>query len=122
MKRLKNKVFRDRDIAVFALMGDEASDYLEALADASQPIKKNITRLLYLKDEYGEASLLYAITKALKHKAYGADYIENILYQEMTPVRVHPPVKLKNDDLNRIRFAMPLLEEYDAIAIKRSRS
>ena len=40
----------------------------------------------------------------------------------MTPVRVHPPVKLKNDDLNRIRFAMPLLEEYDAIAIKRSRS
>ena len=122
VKRLKNKVFRDRDIAVFALMGDEASDYLEALADASQPIKKNITRLLYLKDEYGEASLLYAITKALKHKAYGADYIENILYQEMTPVRVHPPVKLKNDDLNRIRFAMPLLEEYDAIAIKRSRS
>jgi len=122
LKRLKNKFFKDRDIAVFASMGDEASDYLEALADASQPIKKNITRLLHLKDEYGEASLIYAITKALKHKAYGADYIENILYQEMTPVRVHPPVKLKNDDLNRIRFAMPLLEEYDAFAIKRSRS
>ena len=122
VRRLKNKVFRDRDIAVFASMGDDASDYLEALADASQPIKKNITRLLYLKDEYGETSLIYAIKRALKHKAYGSDYIENILYQEMTPVRVHPPVKLKNDDLNRIRFAMPLLEEYDAIAIKRSRS
>jgi len=122
VKRLRNKLFRDRDIAVFASMGEDASAYLEALADASQPIKKNVSRLLYLKDEYGDRSLLYAIRKALNLKAYGADYIENILYQEMTPVRVHPPVKLKNNDLNRIRLAMPSLAEYDAIAIKRSRS
>lgn len=122
VKRLKNKIFKDRDICVFLSLGDEASDYLEALLDASQPIRKNITRLLYLKDEYGETSLIYAIKRALKHKAYGADYIENILYQEMTPVRVHAPVKLKNDDLNRMRLTMPSLAEYDEIAAKRSRS
>ena len=75
-----------------------------------------------MKDEYGDQSLLYAIRKALDLKAYGADYIENILYQEMTPVRIHPPVKLRNDELNRIRLTMPCLAEYDAIAIKRSRS
>ncbi len=122
VKRLKNKIFKDRDIAVFVSFGDEAEDYLEALAEAGQPIKKNITRLLHLKDEYGAVSLLYAIRKALKHKACGADYIENILYQEMTPVRVHDPVKLRNDDLNRIRLTMPSLAEYDAIAVKRSKS
>ena len=122
VKRLKNKLFKDRDIAVFTSIGDKAEDYLDALANAGQPIKKNITRLLYLKDEYGDQSLLYAIRKALDLKAYGADYIENILYQEMTPVRIHPPVKLRNDDLNRIRLTMPSLAEYDAIAIKRSRS
>ena len=122
VKRLKNKLFRDRDISVFASMGDEASDYLEALVEAGQPIKKNISRLLHLKDEYGVPSLLYSIRKALTLKAYGADYIENILYQEMTPVRVHDPVKLRNDDLNRIRLSMPSLAEYDAIAVKRSRS
>ena len=85
-------------------------------------IKKNISRLLYLKDEYGVPSLLYAIRKALDLKAYGADYIENILYQEMTPVRVHPPVRLEREEFNRIRLSMPSLAEYDAIAVKRSRS
>ena len=40
----------------------------------------------------------------------------------MTPVRVHDPVKLRNDDLNRIRLTMPSLAEYDAIAVKRSKS
>ncbi len=122
VKRLRNKLLRDRDISVFASMGDEASDYLEALADAGQPIKKNISRLLYLKDEYGVPSLLYAIRKALDLKAYGADYIENILYQEMTPVRVHLPVRLEKEEFNRIRLSMPSLAEYDAIAVKRSRS
>lgn len=122
LKRLKRKFFKDRDIAVFMSLGDEAGSYLEALADAGQPIKKNISRLLCLKDEYGEQSLLYALRKASALKAYGADYIENILYQEMTPVRVHAPVRLKNDDLNRIRLTMPSLSVYDAIALKRSKS
>jgi len=122
VKRLRNKLFRDRDIAVFASMGEDASAYLEALADAGQPIKKNISRLLCLKDEYGDQSLLYAIRKAYALKAYGADYIENILYQEMTPVRVHPPVRLEKEEFNRIRLSMPSLAEYDAIAVKRSRS
>lgn len=122
VKRLKSKLFKDRDIAVFISLGDEAESYLESLADAGQPIKKNISRLLCLKDEYGEQPLLYAIRKAHALKAYGADYIENILYQEMTPVRVHALVKLKNEDLNRIRIPLPSLAVYDAIAIKRSRS
>jgi transposase len=122
VRRLQKRLWRDRDIALFASMGDEASSYLEALAEASQPIKKNISRLLELRDEYGVESLLYAIRKALHFKAYGADYIENILYQEMTPRRVHPPVKLGNEELNRIRLSMPSLAEYDAYAVKRGES
>jgi hypothetical protein len=52
--------------------------------------------------------------KAINYHAAGADYIENILYQEMTPKRVHSPVRLKNQNLNHIRLAQPLLAEYDA--------
>lgn len=33
VKRLKNKLFRDRDIAFFASLGAEAQDYLEAIID-----------------------------------------------------------------------------------------
>ena len=48
-----------------------------------------------------------------------ADYIENILYQEMTPQRPRPPVVLKEENLNRIRLQEPSLEEYDALVVKR---
>lgn len=121
VKKLKRKLWRDKDIAAFSSLGPEAEAYLEALVRARQPIKKNVSKLLGLKDEYGSASVIHAIKKALVHKAIGADYIENILYQEMTPKRHHPPVRLKKEALNHIRLPEPSLVEYDAHVIKRSK-
>jgi hypothetical protein len=74
---------------------------------------------LALRDEYGSASLLLALQKAISHNAYGADYIENILYQEMTPRREHLPVRLKEEALNRIRLQEPSLADYDAFVVRR---
>ena len=119
VKKIKKKLWQDRQIALFASLAPQARAYLNALADANQPIKKNVLRLLALKDEYGSSALIYAIEKAISHNAYGADYIENILYQEITPQRSHPPVKLKDDSLNHIRLAEPCLAEYDSLILKR---
>jgi len=119
VKKMKKKLWQDKQIAAFSSLAQQARDYLQALSVAKQPIKKNVSRLLTLKDEYGTLSLIEAIKKALDHKAYGADYIENILYQEMTPKNHHQPVKLKNQDLNNIRLTEPSLAEYDAYVIKR---
>jgi len=119
VKKLRKRLFRDRQVAVFLSIGQTAVDYLEKISDAKQPIKKTVSRLLSLKDEYGENSLLYAMGKALERKLYGADYVENILYQEMTPHVSHQPVKLKKQALNEIRLECPSLAEYDAIALKR---
>ena len=57
--------------------------------------------------------------RAAAHNAYCAHYIENILYQEMTPQQNHPPVTLKKNELNRIRLEEPSLEEYDSFVITR---
>jgi hypothetical protein len=57
--------------------------------------------------------------RASVHQAFGAHYIENILYQEMTPQRQHPPVRLKHHHRNHIRLEEPSLAEYDAFVIKR---
>jgi hypothetical protein len=100
-------------------LGEEAKTYLEQLVATREPLKKNVARLLSLKDTYGSHALVHAIKRALAHSAYGADYIENILYQEMTPVRVHPPVTLNQEALNRIHLEEPSLAEYDAFVIKR---
>jgi hypothetical protein len=59
--------------------------------------------------------------KARLHRAYGAHYIENILYQEMTPHLRHPPVKLKDKELNQIRLPEPSLSEYDTYILKKKK-
>lgn len=119
VRKLKKKLLMDRQVMVFISLGQEAADYLEKLADASQPIKKTIAQLLWLNDIYGAPSLICALRKALRHKLYGSAYIQNILHQEMTPVKTHPPVTLRNGELNDIRLPRPNLAEYDAIALKR---
>ncbi len=117
---MKRQVWQDRQIYLFTSLGQEAVDYLQGLADAGKPIKKSVSKLLKLKDEYGADSLIFAMNKAIFHKAFGVDYIENILYQEMIPETYHLPVRLKNEALNRIRLSQPRLADYDAYIIKRS--
>jgi hypothetical protein len=120
VRKMKKRLWHDREIAAFLSLGQDAHDYLDELIKAGQPVKKNVAKLLDLKDEYGVPSLILAMQKAINYHAAGADYIENILYQEMTPQRVHPPVRLKNQNLNHIRLAQPLLAEYDAYIKRRN--
>jgi hypothetical protein len=121
VKKLKRKLWLDKDITAFSSLGQEAVEYLEAMARARQPLKKSVSKLLGLKEDYGAVSVIYAIKKALIYNAIGADYIENILYQEMTPKKHHPPVRLKKESLNNIRLSEPSLAEYDTHVIKRSK-
>ncbi|MBU0728545.1 MAG: IS21 family transposase [Proteobacteria bacterium] len=119
VKKMRNKLYQDRQVAVFLSFGQPAADYLEKLADTRAPIKKNVAQLLTLKDEYGDNALIYALGKASDLNLYGAEYVRNILYQEMTPTMTHQPVKLKQQSLNQIRLVCPSLQEYDAIALQR---
>ena len=122
VKKIKKRLWQDRQIAAFASLGTDARLYLQGLIEAKIPIKKNISKILDLKDAYGAAAIVTAIQKTLTYNAYGADYIENILYQEMTPKKYHAPVKLKKNDLNHITLTEPSLEEYDAHVLKRRKS
>ena len=122
VKKIRKKLLRDRQVILFLSLGEVALHYLQQLTDSGLPIRKNITQLLSLQDEYGDSSLLYGLNKAMKKKLYGADYVRNILYQEMTPVCEHPPVRLKQENLNEIRLTTPALADYDSIAIKRRNS
>lgn len=118
VKRLRKKLWHDRQVAALMSLGTVAVDYLNGLLDAGQPIRKQVKRLLVLKDKYGADALVYALTKSMAHKALGADYVENIVHQEMAPKNDQPPVRLKNEQLNRIRLNQPSLAEYDAHALK----
>lgn len=111
-----------QEVAAFISLGEVAKRYLEHLATTNEPLKGSVKKLLALKDDYGAQALLDAMQRATLHQAYGAHYIENILYQEMTPQRQHAPVRLKQAHLNQIRLEEPSLEAYDAYVIKRNKS
>jgi hypothetical protein len=111
-----------QEVTAFIALGEIAKRYLEHLATTNEPLKKSVTKLLALKEEYGAQALVDAMQRATRHQAYGAHYIENILSQEMTPQRQHPPVRLKHPTLNSIRLEAPSLEAYDAFVIKRNKS
>ena len=115
VKKYHKSITEVKEIVVFISLGEEFREYLDGLIKANQPIKKSVVKLLSLKDEYGLVSLKWAILKAIKHGAYGSDYIINILFQEMTPESNNEPVKLKNKALNHIYLNEPSLEEYDAL-------
>jgi transposase len=121
-RKHQRRIWRSQEVAAFISLGEEAKIYIEKLTAANQPIKKNIKKLLAFKDEYGAFALIEAIKKASLHKAYGAHYIENILYQEMTPSKRHPPVRVKQENLNHIRLQEPSLAQYDAFIIKRRKN
>lgn len=121
-KRHRHKHWQSEEAAILMSLGEAVKTYLERLAATNLPLKKNIQRLLALRDEYGSTALCDAIGQATAHNAYGADYIENILYQQMTPQRTHTPVRLSEDALNHIRLEEPSLAEYDAFIIRRNKT
>ncbi len=118
-RKQQRRLWQSQYVRAFISLGEEAKTYLERLATTNQPIRKSLKKLLALKEEYGSYALIEAIKKATLHNAYGAHYIENILYQEMTPKTDHPPVRLKDDNLNSICLEKPALADYDALVVKR---
>lgn len=119
----KHKVKRqgNRQEEVFLSLGATAQAFFEKIKESRQSHRKQIESLLKLNDEYGEQSLLYAMDKAMEKRLYGADYVQNILYQEMTPEKKHPPVTLEKHELNDIRLSSPSLKAYDSIALNKRR-
>jgi transposase len=116
-----HRQWQSAEVSAFAALGEDARLYLLSLAKASLPIKKNVARLLALKDTYGSIALIGAVRRALLKNAYGAQYIENILRQENTPIKHHPPVYLQDQRLNHIRLEEPNLAEFDAFVLKNRR-
>jgi hypothetical protein len=113
--------WQSEEVAAFASLGEDARRYLEHIASARLPLKKNVSRLIALKDRYGPVALIEAIRRALLKNAYSAHYIENILLQESAPVKSHPPVRLKEERLNHIRLEEPNLADFDAFILKNRR-
>ena len=76
--------------------------YLRDIADSDRSLSRQITELLELIRQYGPDAVAGAIEKAATARAFGADYVANILRQQQCPRREQPPLRLRDPRLNEL--------------------
>jgi hypothetical protein len=92
--------------------------YLRDMADSDRSLGRQIAELLELIRQYGPEDVAGAIEKAAAARAFGADYIANILRQQRSPRRPQPPLRLRHPLLNELATDPISLVEYDAFILE----
>ena len=103
---------------LIAQLGPRAAEYLRNLAQSDRALPRQIAELNELVRSYGPAAVSQAIDKAAAARAFGSDYIANILRQQSSPRSVQPPVRLKDPRLNELVTGQLSLLEYDAFLLQ----
>ena len=101
-----------------ALLGPAAHEYLERLADTDRSLSRQVRELFLLVREYGPEAVAAAIAKAHAARAFGADYVANILRQQQQRRDVQPPLQLRDPALNQLATDPLSLAEYDAFILR----
>lgn len=91
--------------------------YLRDMADTDRALSRQLTELLELIRQYGPEPVANAIEKASLARAFGADYVANILRQQQSPRRPQPPLILRDPLLNELATDPLSLLEYDAFIL-----
>lgn len=107
---------------LIALMAGDCSQetveaYLRGLADSNRTLSRQISELLQLIKQYGPAAVAAALQKALTARAFGADYIANLLRQQLSPRNPLPPLQLRDPELNQLATDPLSLVDYDAFIL-----
>lgn len=92
--------------------------YLRDMADTDRSLARQISELLELIRQYGPEDVAGAIEKAAAARAFGADYVANILRQQRSPRRPQPPLRLRDPHLNELTTDPVSLLEYDAFILE----
>jgi hypothetical protein len=103
---------------LITLLGPESEHYLRRLADTDRSLSRQVRELFTLIREYGPDAVASALIKAHAARAYGADYIANILRQQQVRRDVQPPLRLKDPELNELVTDPLSLLEYDAFILR----
>lgn len=88
-------------------------EYLRGMADNDRSLTRQVTELLELIRLYGSEAVAQALVKAHAGRAFGSDYVANILRQQLSPRAVQPPLRLNNPELDRLATDPLSLLEYD---------
>ena len=115
---LKRRAFMARQEKHFLGFGPEAKEYYEGLlANQVHPVR-HIAKIMDLAATYGETAVLAAVREALKYKAFGAAYVQSILFQRRTAKNLGEILPLtipQKPEWNELRTKEPDLSIYDKL-------
>jgi hypothetical protein len=100
------------------LLGPVAEAYLRELAGTDRSLARQVRELFELLRDYGPEAVSAALEKAQAARAFGADYIANILRQQQTRREVQPPIRLRQRELNELATDPLSLAVYDAFILQ----
>jgi hypothetical protein len=99
-----------------AALGDTGRAYFKLLAAGSRSIHRETLRLTLLVELFGAAAVQSAVTEVMQTGHVGAEYIEYVLRHKRGLAPQPPPLRLGNDELDRISLPEPDLSIYDELA------
>jgi transposase len=100
------------------LLGPTSEYYLRKLAETDRNLARQIRELLELVRDYGPEAVAAALEKAYAARAFGSDYIANILRQHRSRRDIQPPLRLKQSELNELATDPLSLADYDAFILQ----
>jgi transposase len=92
--------------------------YLRGLANSDRSLLRHLQELLALFRAYRPEQITAALEKALAARAFGADYVANLLHQIASPREPQPPLQLRDPELNQLTTDPLSLLDYDAFILK----
>lgn len=66
----------------FFALGEDCKEYVKGLTLAELHLQSQLEKIHALVVRYGKSDVVYAISHALRYKAFGAHYIQNIVLQQ----------------------------------------
>ena len=115
---LKRRAFTARQEKRFLGFGPEAKEYYEGLLSSQVHPVRHIAKIMELATTYGELEVLTAVREALKYKAFGAAYVQGILFQKRTAKglgEILPLTIPQKPEWNELRTKQPDLDIYDKL-------
>ena len=96
-------------------LDDTGRAYFKLLAAGSRSIHRETVRLTLLVELFGGAATQSAVAEVMQTGHVGAEYVEYVLRHKRGLVPQPPPLRLGNDELDRISLPEPDLSIYDRL-------
>jgi transposase len=96
-------------------LGDVGTRYFKVLAAGSRSIHREMVRLTFLVELFGETATTSAMDEVMQTGHVGAEYVEYVLRHKRGLVPAAAPLRLGDPELDAISFKEPDLSVYDRL-------